>query len=546
MVMTMLKLKIKKIMKARNIFIIMVALLTMYCNQEEFLDRPPEDALTIDNFYQSNEQVLAATAPLYGWPWFEANDKAWWAIGDGMAGNHYTNDGDMGEMYVFAIKSNGARLNEMWNSLFRVVAHSNSVINNVPEKSGAEVTEDVKLHAIAEARFMRAAAYFYLVRLWGPVPIIEDNEKVVVDFKIPRNPEEDVYKFIIMDLEWAMGNLPEVSLNKGRVNKWSAEGMLAKVYLAKSGLGQSGSRIQEDLDLAKTHAANVMNSGLLLMPDYGDLFLTENENSDESLFAFQWISCLAWGTQNTNQAYWAKDGTVTGVGDGWGGYIGPSIDLQNEYEDGDKRKYHTIMQDGDFYPNIKSADGGFLYTQQPDGDMSANAAHSAVKKYVVGTPADNDGQVCFMSTAINTYVLRLADVYLIYAESVLGNNESTTDASALEALNAIRQRAGLEEKTSFTLDDVYHERRIELAYEADYWYDLVRLHYWNPQKAIDIISNQERGTYSWDENNERQINSLNVDVNDNDFMLPVPEAEASKNPKLLSDPEPYDFSSGSE
>lgn len=532
-------------MKSRYIIIALVALFTFQCNQEEFLDRPPEDALTLDNFYETEDQVLASTAPLYGWPWFEANDKAWWAVGEGMGGNHYTNDGDMGEMYVFAVKSNSARLNEMWNSLFRVVAHSNSVINNIPEKAGAEVSEEIKAHAVAEARFMRATAYFYLVRLWGPVPIIEDNEAVVVDFKIPRNPVQDVYKFIIMDLEKAMADLPEVALKPGRLTTWSAEGMLAKVYLAKSGYGQNGSRVQADLDMAKTHAENVINSGLMLMSDYGDLFTLDNENSEESLFAFQWIPCLAWGTQNTNQAYWAKDGTVTGVGDGWGGYIGPSIDLQNEYEDGDERRYHTIMLDGDHYPNIKSADGGFTYTQQPDGDMGANAAHSAVKKYVIGGPDDNDGQVCFMSTGLNTYVLRLADVYLIYAEAVLGNSESTSDAGALNAFNAIRKRAGLAEKASITLDDIYHERRVEFAYESDYWYDLVRLHYWDPQKAIDIINNQERGTYSWDENNERQLNSLKVTVNDGDFVLPVPEAEASKNPKLLGEPEPYDFGSDS-
>ncbi|MDW7690895.1 RagB/SusD family nutrient uptake outer membrane protein [Flammeovirgaceae bacterium SG7u.111] len=528
-------------MKRKYIYLLILPLLLFQCNTDEFLDRPPEDQLAVDNFYQTDEQVLAATAPLYGWPWFDANDKAWWAFGDGMGGNHWSNDGDMGEIFLFAVKANSARLNEMWNSLYRVVAHSNSVINNIPDKSSADVSEEVKAHAIAEARFMRAVAYFYLVRLWGPVTIIENNEEAVSDFKLPRNFEEDVYRFIIMDLEYAMNTLPESSRSAGRVHKWSAEGMLAKVYLAKSGLGQSGSRHDEDLQKAKLHAKNVMESGLLLMDDYGDLFKTEFENNSESLFAFQWVSCLDWGTQNTNQAYWAKDNTITGVGDGWGGYIGPSIDLQNQYERGDVRKYYTIMQDGDFYPNLNAENGGFLFSQEPGGEMGASACHSAVKKYVVGTPEDNSGQVCFMSTAINTYVQRLADVYLIYAEATLGNNASTTDASALEAVNALRRRAKLEEKASLTLDDIYHERRVEFAYEADHWYDLIRLHYWNPQKAIDIVSNQERGTLSWDDDGETQVNSLKVSVDDGDFMLPIPEAEVSKNPRFLDDPESYEF-----
>ena len=88
-----------------------------------------------------------------------------------------------------------------------------------------------KLTAIAEARLMRACAYFYMVRLWGPVIIIEDNDKVVANPIQPLHREEDVFELVIRDLTFAAENLPEVPMAKGRVSSWGAKGMLAKATL---------------------------------------------------------------------------------------------------------------------------------------------------------------------------------------------------------------------------------------------------------------------------------------------------------------------------
>ena len=101
-----------------------------------------------------------------------------------------------------------------------------------------------------EARLMRACAYFYMVRLWGPVIIIEDNDKVVANPMQPLHREEDVLELVIRDLTYAVENLPEVATAKGRVNAWGAKGMLAKVYLARSGW-KGGTRDNADLEKAK-------------------------------------------------------------------------------------------------------------------------------------------------------------------------------------------------------------------------------------------------------------------------------------------------------
>jgi starch-binding outer membrane protein, SusD/RagB family len=528
----------KKYIRLAKYLVTTSILLIVACNKD-FLERKPQDSLTLDNFYQNDEQVNAATSALYGYPWFDFNDKARWSIGDAMGGDQYNSDGDIGQFFVFSVTQNNPHLNAAWSSLFRVVAHANSVINNVPQKAGAGVSSDLKKRVVGESKYLRAVAYFYLVRLWGPVPIIEDNAKLVFNARVPRNRTQDIFTFIIKDLEYAAANCPTSYTGKdvGRITSWAAKGMLAKVYL-----------FQRDYEKAKELASDVVNnSGLSLMPVYADLFKTKNNNNSESLFALQWLACGTWGTQNTNQAYIACTGKITGVGDGWGGGLGPTIDLENQYEAGDTRRSATIMQDGDKYPEILAATGGFTYSLN---DFQSPTL-AGVKKYVVGTPEDNDGKVCFMSTGINTYIQRLSDVYLILAESILAEQASTSDAEALAAFNAVRTR-GLgvaAAKSTITFQDIFHERRIEFALEGEAWYDLVRLHSYNlagynPLNALDIIHNQERGYYYYDKTTKvKTLTSRKfANVTDADFSYPIPSSEIDNNPQLKEDPVEYIFS----
>ena len=526
-------------------YIFFLVILGLSCSKD-FMDRPPEDALTIDNFYKTEEQVNASTAALYGFPWFEITDKALWTIGEIYSGNMRYTHADHGQFFVFGVTPTNQFVVEAWNSLFRVIAHSNSVINNVPEKAGESVSKSLKLRVVGEARYMRAVAYFYLIRLFGPVPIIENNSEIVFESVIPKNRVEDVFQLAIKDLEYATQNCPESYSGNdvGRITKWAAEAMLAKVYLSRAGWNQNGTRNQADLDSAAQYAGDVINkSGLKLVTNYADLFKygDEYENSEESLFALQWVACQLWGTQNTTQAFWAKNSTLTGTGDGWGLDLAPTIDLQDAYEAGDLRRHATIMQDGDYYPELLQNQGGYTYVVAPDDDEPESGTFANVRKYIVGTPDDNEEDVCSMSNGLNTYMQRLSDVYLIYAEAILGNNASTSDENAINAFNTVRNRAGLAGKSSITFDDILHERRIEFAFESSYWFDLVNLHYWNSQKAIDIIKNQERGSYYWD-NGVKTLESYKVEiVNDNDFTLPIPVSELDQNPLLGDDPVPYIF-----
>jgi hypothetical protein len=147
---------------------------------------------------------------------------------------------------------------------------------------------------------------------------------------------------------------------------------------------------------------------------------------------------------------------------------------------------------------------------------------------VVGPGAAFGGEaVLGMNTGINTMILRYADVLLIYAEATLGTNASTSDATALTAFNAVRKRANLAEKTTITIDDILHERRVEFAFEGDYWFDLQRQGY---AKAKQIIEAQNRGTAD---------SPLYVTFSESKMYLPIPAGEILQDPALAQDPVAY-------
>ncbi len=149
-------------------------------------------------------------------------------------------------------------------------------------------------------------------------------------------------------------------------------------------------------------------------------------------------------------------------------------------------------------------------------------------------------------------MLRLGEVYLNYAEAVMGNSESTTDANALFYVNALRSRAGLADLAILTKEDLFQERRIELCMEGQFWYDLVRRSYYEQQEVLNFIDNQERGLvipFTYD----AATNEVNIDetrdvttqavgaVNEGILLLPYPESEVVQNPLLAQSPVPYEF-----
>lgn len=527
--------------------------------KKDFLNRPPEDTFVDANFYKTTEQVLAATIPLYGQVWFAYNDKASHGIGDGRAGVLFSGSYQVENIRMQTTGLTGEN-ESSWRSFYNIVGQANNVINSVPKYAGPTVPENIVNHAVAEGRFMRGLAYSYLVQNWGAIPIIENNLTLLQDTSIAPNTIESVWKFIINDMRYAAENLPTTPLQTGRLSKWSAEGMLAKMYLTRAGVGSGATRRQSDLDSAKYFAKDVIEkSGAKLLPVYEDLFKMANNNNPESLFSLQWKYDGTWGSQNSVQAFLAFGSAITGFADGWGGDIGASKFIMDKYDPADKRRKATFMYPGDHYSYIHQAvddpnNPGKQIIQEltvpsnvTNGDRYNTRAW--VKKYVVGRPEDNAGKVLQQRTEINTYMLRLADVYLVYAEAILGNQASTADGEALKYFNAVRERSGLSEKSSLTWDDIYEERLLELAMEGHAWYDLVRLHYYNPTKALSIIAAQDRGSYRVRPNTFPNPTAWTIEsvtpafyaITENNFYLPIPSNELTRAPNLRKEPVPYVF-----
>ena len=219
----------------------------------------------------------------------------------------------------------------------------------------------------------------------------------------------------------------------------------------------------------------------------------------------------------------------------------PSIDfVKNAFEPNDARRPATIMEQGWSMPSWKpqNADAdynafianGYVYdTIAPTNKGgNKNATRSNIAKYVVGPGATYGGEsVLGMNTGQNFMMLRYADVLLINAEAILGTNASTSDGAALDAFNRIRTRAGLPTKTSITLNDIMRERRVEFAFEGDYWYDIQRQWF---AKAKQIIEAQNRGSYDA---------PLYVTFNESNMYLPIPASEILQDPELGKDPVPY-------
>jgi hypothetical protein len=525
---------------------------------EDYLEQENTTSLNQETFFDSDDAVEAATAPLYNYVWYNFNEKFYYGMGDGRANNITAQWSDYIYPYTNMNETSlSAGLDGAWGSLYSVVAQANNTINNIKDYATSSVSESAKTQGIAEARFMRGTAYWYIASLWGCAIIYENTSDLVNNYVVPANPREDAIEFAIRDLEYAAKYLPKTPAEKGRLTQSSAYGMLSRVYLSMAGLttdGEyTGSNVATDfnrgtrnsyyLDLAKKAALKVVaDSQYGLMDNYGDLFTIANNNCKEALFQLQWLQgstdAIGWGC---NQAISAFFGWSTMVADAtnWGGATCCSWNLFTEYDAQDViRKHYSVASYGEYYPEMNVKNGGYTYGVTETA--STNGAN--IKKYVVGTNDDN-GVSYKQSSGINTHMLRVAEVYLNLAEAILGNNASTSDATALQYFNAVRTRAGMPIKQSIAYEDIRYERRIELAFEGQYWFDLLRRSYYKQQEVVNYLNNQSRNAgYSYNaETQQYEISSSYVAPGSgvatatvSSLTLPISDTDQNKNSYLKS------------
>lgn len=533
----------------KNIALSLLAgsLLLTSCGSD-FLDKVPEGSYNIDNYYESDAALEAATASLYNRAWFNYNSDMALATGS-MRANDCFSGAWMTSYVYFQVTALDDYMVNGWTGLYSVVIMANSVIDAAKNKA-KNVSESIVDRTIAEARIMRGAAYFYMLRTWNPVILFEDNEGTSRVPKKPLNREEDVLEFVIRDFAYAAEHLPEKAYATGRATKWAAEALLAKAYLARSGWDKSP-RDESDLQMAQEYALDVIeNSGLNLMDDYADLFKYKHNNNEESLLAMQWVPLGSWTEQNTmiSTLTYMGDDRITGTGTSAYGVWGApqaTVDMLEQFEPGDKRLDACFFTNGTHYDYLNMVNGGLDYDKET----------AYIKKGVLGQNSDdNDNKINTMNSPLNTYIIRLADVYLTYAEACLGNSESLSSGKGLLYYNKIRERAGLADVSSFTFDDLIRERRCEFAGEWCNWYDMVTWYKWKPQKMLRYFRNQDRGTVCSNvkksddgthviiDQTKLERPSIEIEVSDDNIFLPYPEVDVIQNPYLKEDPQPYEFS----
>ena len=552
-------------MKKKYILLTVLVSTISLSSCEDFLEQENSHDLNQETFFDSESALLSATAPLYNYVWAGFNDKFYYGMGDGRANNitaQYSN-------YIFPYTnlsetSLSQGLADAWNSLYSVVAQSNNTINNITDYSASTISEETKQRAIAEARYMRGTAYWYIGSLWGAGIIYTNTSSLVNNYVIPASPGIDVIEFAIRDLEYAAKYLPKTQSDLGRVTCYSAYGMLSRLYLSMAGLTTSGAydgtnaatdfnrgiRNEYYLNLAKQAALKVINeSEAELVKPFSALFAANSINNNaESLFQLQWMqgtSDAVGGCANTMVRFFAWS-TMVADTNAWGGATYCSWDLWKEFSnyedktlnrivDDEIRRHYSVASYGETYTELNIKNGGYTYgITESAGSQGAN-----IKKYVIGTNADN-GFSQVNNAGINTYMLRLAEVYLNYTEASMGNNASTTDVAYF---NLVRTRAGMPTKSTITYEDLRHERRVEFAFEGLYWYDLVSRAYYQQQEVINYMNNQERNASYYDSTtNTYQLSESYVapgtgvaEATAKSLRLPIADTDQSKNPNLKPD-----------
>ncbi|WP_445956703.1 RagB/SusD family nutrient uptake outer membrane protein [Yeosuana sp.] len=347
--------------------------------------------------------------------------------------------GDKNLLDALTFDATTISFDEVWAAHYNGIQRANQAINRL---EAFDLDPTLKSRLIGEAKFLRALTYFRLVKTFGGVPLIAGIPDLSADPAqlLSRATKEETYAFIETDLTEAITSLPEKSeypiSELGRATKGAAKALLAKV-----------SMYQNKWQVVLTLTNEIIASGEYgLTPNYEDIWKEISENNIESIFEIQ-----ARGETPTagTQGYSVSQGARGAGGWGWG-FNTPSQNLADSYEAGDTRRDATIIFRGET-----------LF----DGRLVPNTVVNPMYNQKAYSSAFSDA----WETGKNIRILRYADVLLMNAEAALA-----TGGDAATPLNQVRNRAGLGDAPVVNQMAIWEERRHELAFEHDRYFDLVR------------------------------------------------------------------------
>lgn len=506
------------------------------CNQD-LLDLKQQGALNPDVYYPNatDDQALQLIATIYNSQYTGLN---WGGTFNGMSDDGNTFDN-------LNITSQNHPGNGNFTTLYRINYLCNMIIENLPDNSA------VKSQVIGEAYFWRAYAYMYLIRLWGTPPLV-DHVLAQSELKPDNGNPAELWSYVESSLNEAISRLPEkAGLGQqaaigGRVTKHSAYALLGKAQL-----------LQGQYATAITTLDEVIGSGKYeLLADYRDLYHLPADFCDEYLWEYNLddadqANYLNEGDNRAVTLTWRTENVTVPGGLTVQGYGGADFkkELYDFYvdrgEEGLPRQMGTIWS----YENIldRFVDLGLTAdtAEAKDAFWGGEPVMANCNGYFRCKMLPFEGEwfdyatVQQIRSKINWPGMRYAEVLLLYAEACI--QSGTHVAEGLDAINLVRARAGLTTPLgSYTLQDVKDEKRAELAYESERYFDLVR---WGD--APSVLANRGAnsyqfrgylpGTQTYDVTTIPVVGATGFQAG-RDELFPFPYSELLLNPNLVQNP----------
>lgn len=452
------------------LFLIAAALVVTSC-KKAFLDEKVYSNISAVNFWQNGDDAKAGLYATYTLalsfgprdcrPFVVLMDM----ITDDLDDEYSNTEDERRQIQNFNFNPNNSYINSAWVSLYKTIAQANAVIENVPNISTMSAAE--RGNVVGEARFLRALEYYYLVNLWGKVPLDTIVVKTIDQTQMPRSEIADVYKVIVDDLKYAETNCSDVPPAVGRATKWAAKALLAKVYLTLA--GPFSNRNAEMLNLSEAKLKEIIQSGKFsLVPKIADYFNISKKNGSETIFDHTCIGDVSdrVGSFMHRNFYPSSISAPEITALRTSGYKAwtPTTELWTSYRPQDDRLKMYMS-----YYIKKNSDGTFKVTQY-------NVPY--ISKYTDSATVARDYK------ANNLPVLRYADVLLMYSEVLNELGTSGPGGDKYYYINQVRRRAFSSNPTSADVatglsqdqfrDTLMLERRREFAHEGQRMIDLKR------------------------------------------------------------------------
>lgn len=431
-------------MKFFRIISILFFLLAVLACSEDFLEPQPTSAISEEGYFQTDEELESGLLNMYdGIQGTNDRDRtsnhsiqyefyiAEMRSDNTRAKGNVESDADQAQFVNYSVRATNGIVADYYRSMYNIIYRANVVLDNLEVASEAN---QAKFEG--EAKFVRAYAYFNLVRLFGDVPLVD---KVIApletEISYTRVESSAIYKLIEEDLLMAISSLDDTY--KNRASKASAEALLAKVYLT---LGE--------YTKAQVLCESIMNPsrGFALEESFKDIFYAEG--NDEVIFAIGYEPDLIRDSQSFSSEWLNAVGYTSGVN-----YV--TAEMREAFDQfGGDRTFYSIRQD------VIQPSEYQVAKYIPNGDETLGIAPIASDPRLAG----NDW-----------IVLRYADVLLMHVEAILAGAEATTSSNAIASFQEVRMRAGITATvTSITKEDLLNERRVELAFENQRFFDLLR------------------------------------------------------------------------